>query len=257
MKLISLLTVLFMFTSCAGYVDRIHRELDREDEKVAQGRYRRGYDTFQQFRGGQNYEGYKPKYYRPTPNPINTVTSTSRTVIQPNIKRNYQPEQAAKKRYTASDLEDSKPEASLWAGSGNENYLFTKNKWKKNGDIVLVNVQTKLKKEITLELKRAFPVYPRPSTKKNTKEPASAPAQAEEEDETSQDDPAKVHDRISSVIIEEISKDHLLVRGQKLLLYKNRKRLIELQALVSRKDISDDDTINSSKFLESSITVIR
>ena len=35
------------------------------------------------------------------------------------------------------------------------------------------------------------------------------------------------------------------------------KRLIELQALISRKDISDDDTLFSSNILESNLTVLR
>ncbi|EQC45103.1 flagellar L-ring protein FlgH [Bacteriovorax sp. BSW11_IV] len=265
MKSILFILSLFLFTSCASYVDRIHKELDREEQQNYNANYKRGYNTFDQFRAPQrsNPNGY----YAPRSAPLNTVTSAQQSVIQPNIKRQYNTQEEFKKRVTARDLEDNSDEGSLWTGSGNENYLFTKNKWKKNGDIVLINVQSKLKNEITLELKRAFPDYPT-RKKEQEKGPASTdpaaaaatpPAASGAEDDTASEDgdPEKVHDRISAVIVEEISKDHLLVRGQKLVLYKNQKRLIELQALVSRKDISDEDTISSSKFLESNVTVIR
>ena len=83
---------------------------------------------------------------------------------------------------------------------------------------------------------------------------AATPASATEEP-TGED--GKVYDRISSVVVEEINKDHVLIRGRKNLLYKNRKRLVEVQALVSKKDITVDDTLDSEKILESSITVLR
>ena len=58
-------------------------------------------------------------------------------------------------------------------------------------------------------------------------------------------------------MIEEISKDHLLIRGQKFLLFRNRKHLVEVQALVARKDIMDDDTVDSTQVLESTVTILR
>ena len=82
---------------------------------------------------------------------------------------------------------------------------------------------------------------------------AAAPGPAAEEGNKEE----KTYDKISSVIIEEISKDHLLVRGQKFLLYKNGKHLIEIQALVARRDILDDDTVDSTSFLESTVQVLR
>lgn len=263
MKSVLLILSLFIFTSCASYVDRIHKELDREEQQAQGGNYKQGYNTFDQFRRPQRQNPQR-NGYSPRSNPMNSLTSSQQPVVQPNIKRQYNSADDFKKRVTARDLEDNGNDGSLWAGAGNENYLFTKNKWKKNGDIVLVNVQSKLKHEITLELKRAFPDYPQrkkdPSKAPASEDPAAQAAPAADNagaDEQEDSDPEKVHDRISSVIVEEISKDHLLVRGQKLVLYKNQKRLIELQALVSRKDISDEDTINSSKFLESNVAVIR
>ncbi len=48
-----------------------------------------------------------------------------------------------------------------------------------------------------------------------------------------------------------------LIKGRKNVLFKNRKRMVEVQALVSRKDIGDNDVINSDAILESNVSVVR
>jgi len=58
-------------------------------------------------------------------------------------------------------------------------------------------------------------------------------------------------------VIEEINKDHVLLKGRKYLLYKNQKRLIEIQALATRRDISPDDSIESDQLLETNVTILR
>ena len=63
--------------------------------------------------------------------------------------------------------------------------------------------------------------------------------------------------RISSVVTEEINNLYVIVRGRKEVLFRKRKRLIEIQGLIARKDISPDDKITSDSFLESSIKIIR
>lgn len=246
MRFLSFLIMTLFLSSCANYINKIHRDLDRADAKQYKQRKKK-YDTFNQFR------------QRPRSNRISTM---NRANLAPSVKRKYRPVQE-KKRYTADDLTDNTAPASLWAGSGNDNYLFTKNKWKRNGDIVLVNVQGDLKNLITMELKRAFPIMPKRNKGGKKKTPdagapgqAQAPAQPEVPADAPQGD-EKVHDKVSTVIIEEISKDHLLVRGQKFLLFRNKKHLVELQALIARRDIQDDDTVDSNSFLESTISVLR
>lgn len=244
MKFAFLLTLLFFMTSCASYINKIHKDLDRADGRQYTPPAGRHSSTFNQFKksGAPNTQ--------------------SQSNLMPAVKRNYQPAEAAQKRYTANDLTDNSDQGSLWAGSGNDNYLFTKNKWKRNGDIILVNIQSKLKNDITMELKRSVPAPPPARPKVDPKAPpgtepapaAPAPVAAEEKDVPDDD---KVHDKLSAVIVEEISKDHLLLRGQKFLLFRNQKHLVELQALIARKDIMDDDTVNSSNFLESSLVVLR
>lgn len=249
-KIISKLSFFIIATiflsSCANYINQIHRDLDRAEQRDGVTP-RQKLTTIDQFKKN------------------NRLSTENQSRLLPEVKRQYQPMEQAKKRYTADDLVDNGNDGSLWAGQGNENYLFTKNKWKRNGDIILVNVQSKLKNDITMELKRAFPL-PIPTKKAEPKpgetaDPNAPPVAAAPvtpgADEREVADDEKIHDRISSIIIEEISKDHLLLKGQKYILFRNSKHLIEVQALISRKDIMDDDTINSSNFLETSLTVLR
>lgn len=240
MKFLTLILTTLLLSSCANYINKVHRDLDRADN-IRSPRKARRHDTFSQFRGS----------------PRSGISSINRTNMIPSIKRRYQ-SQSKKKRYTANDLIDNSTGGSLWAGSGNENYLFTKNKSKRNGDIVLMNVQKGFKSLITMELKRAFPRMP--SRRKKSKAKEDKPKTEKAEPATvaeNKDDTNTIHDKVSSVVIEEISKNHLLIRGQKFLLFRNKKRLVELQALVARRDIQDDDTIDSNDFLESTVSILR
>lgn len=243
MKYLFILLAL-LTTSCANYIGKMYDELDGVNRRQVEQKRANVDQTFDQ---------YRQRNVRPVQQRLSSATNPN---VAPSIKRKYNNEAP---RVTVSNFHDNKNDGSLWAGNGNDNYLFTKNKWKRNGDIILVNVQTQLKNMITMELKRAFPPLPTldaPRTAETTPaaQPAAKPATDEDEDKSVD---TKVHDKISSVIIEEISRDHLLVRGQKNVLYKNRKHLVELQALISRKDINEDDTVDSIKFLESSVSVLR
>lgn len=253
MKCILLISLMFL-TSCASYINRVHKQLDREEMKqqryAPRGAYRNSknsnFDLYRQ--GGRKFVTDKRR---------KRISSSNSRYAPPSTKRLYRPAEAVKKRYTAKDLTDNGNNASLWAQDDNQ--LFQKLEQKRNGDIILIEVAGRLKNEITMELKRAFPDPAKRKKKKDAKKGASE----EEKNETAAASPAeapagnKVHDKISSVVIEEINNDHLLLRGRKHLLYKNRKRLIEIQALVSRKDISDDDSIVSDNILESTVNVLR
>ncbi|MCO4792642.1 MAG: flagellar basal body L-ring protein FlgH [Bacteriovoracaceae bacterium] len=251
---ISVIVGLLFFTSCSSYINRVHKQLDREDRRqgrVKPSKYRnKKNDNFDLYRqGGREFiSGNRKK----------RVSSAQNRYAPPSTRRQYKPETAAKKRYTAEDLNDNGNQASLWASDDNQ--LFQKIEKKRNGDIILINVLGRLKGDITMELKRAFPDPPKRRKKRGAKgekgkeeKPDAKTAEAAEPSP----DGKKVHDKISSVVIEEINSDHLLLRGRKHLLYKNRKRLIEIQALISRKDIDDENSIHSDNILESSVNVLR
>jgi flagellar basal body L-ring protein FlgH len=192
-------------------------------------------------------------------NPNKSINSNNQKYVEQQVKRQYKDEKAVLKRTTASDFEDNGSDGSLWVSSDPNSFLFTQVKSKATGDLVQINVGSKLKEEITLELKKAFPDNPfeakaqSEAEKKDggDKKTAAAPAAGAASPES------EIKDKISSVIVEEINREHLLIKGRKNVLYKNRKRMVEIQALVSRKDINNDDIVNSDSILESNISIVR
>jgi flagellar L-ring protein precursor FlgH len=248
-NLIISLSFLFTLTSCGSFISGIHKDIDRENQNKGRRSGNKRRDEFSRFR--KNRFDVKRNKLK------NKISSLNNKNLPLKTKRKYSPEKEYKKRFTADDLTDNASDGSLWAGRDKNNYLFTLNTKKTNGDIVLIEVLDKLKREISLELKRAFPIRKKKGKPGEKADPKAAGAPPAEPAEDKGGPATKVHDKISSVIIEEINKDHILLHGRKYLLYKNRKRMIEIQALVNRKDVMDNDTVSSESILESSISVVR
>jgi flagellar L-ring protein precursor FlgH len=246
------LTSLFLFTSCGTYVDNIYRDLDKSERDAEVDIQDDQFDRFRNTKRRTSSVYNKPKGNR-------DVSTTNQKYVEPTVKRQYQEEKVALKRTTASDLTDQGNDGSLWTGNDSGQFLFTTSKSKNSGDIVQINVLAKLKNEITLELKRAFPENPfeaKTGTEEKSKDGTAAAPKAAAKDSADMTDQGP-SDRISGVVVEEINREHLLIKGRKNVLFRNRKRLVEVQALVSRKDITDDDTINSDAILESNVSVVR
>ncbi|GAB4009636.1 MAG: hypothetical protein Fur0010_00640 [Bdellovibrio sp.] len=242
MRLFLILLTIFNI-SCSSYINQMYKELDKSDKPKTAVQQ----DKFDLYRNKKKMVG----------------TSNTRQLM-PATKRTYTAMDNEQRRYKANDLNDNGNDGSLWsAQSAKTDYLFTHDVEKKNGDIVLIQVMGGLKNEITAELKRAFPdpVKKKPASTGKPEDPKANPASTVQAAATGNDEvtgeDGKVYDRISSVVVEEINKDHVLLRGRKNLLYKNRKRLIEVQALVAKKDITVDDVLDSEKILESTINVLR
>ncbi|WP_127715668.1 flagellar basal body L-ring protein FlgH [Halobacteriovorax sp. HLS] len=247
-KLLIIISTSLLF-SCSNYINKMYNDLDRDQVRRNPPRQ----DQFQRFRNPTAQNNYHNQLSRPVAN--NYQNDRNRP---PQVRRNYKPQSSIKKRYTADDLTDtSRNDSSLWAGKGRQKHLFTAQKDKKHGDIILVNVKKTLKNDMTLELKKAFPDYPKVAKAPEKDEKKEQSAQPENDDQAKSEKEGKVYDRISSVVIEEINEGHLLLRGQKSVLFKKRKRLVEIQALVSRRDITDSDTIDSDKMLETSVHILR
>jgi len=250
------LSTLFIFTSCSSYVDNIYRDLDRSEREAEVDVQDDQFERFRNTKRRTSSVYNKPKGKR-------DVSTANQNFVEPSVKRQYQDEKVALKRTTASDLTDRGNDGSLWAGNDSGQFLFSTSKSKSSGDIVQINVLGKLRNEITLELKRAFPENPFEAKAKaeekgkdgSTTTATATPAAAKENTADVTDQGPT--DRISSVVVEEINREHLLIKGRKNVLFRNRKRLVEVQALVSRRDITDEDTINSDAILESNVTVVR
>ena len=262
LKKLLLFTLTLLLASCSSYMNSIYSDFEQQ-ERANNDIDAPGADTFDQYR--------HPK--RKTSTAYNkvdrTVTTGNSKVMAPEIKRQYKAEKDTVNRYTASDLTDNGNDGSLWAGTDPNAFLFSNSKNKASGDIIQINVLPRLKNEITMELKKAFPDNPfenkaaaaADAKAADTKTPgAPAEGKAADKKEVAASEAIGgegAQDKISGVVVEEINREHLLIKGRKNVLYKNRKRMVEVQALVSRKDIADNDSINSDAILESNVSVVR
>jgi flagellar L-ring protein precursor FlgH len=258
MRLIFLLLISQLTVSCASYIEKFHRQFDaqqgivRDTNSANSPKDKRGRDRFD--------------FYRQPRDP-NKVSSRQVSVMRPKTKRTYNNSRPVRRRYKANDLYDNGGDGSLWQSNTTSGFLFGVDTIVSSGDIVVINVQKDLKSDIAGELKRAFPtVRPKPvarktaskgkagkdgANKKEEAKTAAAPGKKEEVGET------KIYDKVSSIVVEEINGEHLLLKGRKYLLYKGKKRAIEVQALVARRDVKDDKTLNSDNILEATLRVIQ
>ncbi len=240
--------LIFQLAACSGYVNRVYDQIDKEND---QGKFKKK-DKFDLYRNPKMIS--KNKQF----NDQRGNTEDTKN-YHPAVKRQYLPQELIKKRYTSEDLVDSKPEGSLWVANDSNAFLFSEDSKKRNGDIVLINVKAELKNEITAALKKAFPDAPKKAKPEKEGEAAASTEKAKKPKEKEETPAAEeqVVDKISSVIIEEINRDHLLLRGRKTILYKGNKKAVEIQALVSRKDVSTEDSIDSNNILETTVNVVR
>ena len=256
-----------MLCSCAGFVSKFHRQFDNYDRQQLTQRMERRYQRLG--------EGGRRRHRRPGgPHGLKRPVSQQHRVsskVDPYLRKLYRPDVPTeeKKRYKAADLNDSGNNGSLWIdqeGNNRVDYFFNPKNRKRKNDIVLIHVYSKLKREISQELKRVFPVA-RPKKKKegeskgdSAADTATAATQEPEGTGGTDGDNVKdksIHDKISSVVIDEVNREYLLLKGQKSVLYRNRKRMIEVQALVARRDIDVDNIIRSDDVLDTSVRVIR
>lgn len=246
-----ILFLLFTLVSCANFVDSIHRQIDREDRGIS---YQKSppRDRYAAYR---ERDRYRPEYdKRPIKNPVTySLGSDQSGQVRPPVKRNYRPQ-----RYQAEDFIDNDNSGSLWTNQGSSASLFSYQNDKKTGDMVIINVLENLRNQISAELKQTFPDKPNKSAKA-TGEDAKAvktPPTPDPGNNSDNEMDMKVYDKISGTVLEEISKDYILLRGRKEVIFKKEKRSIEVQALVSRKDIMENDYVNSDKLLESRVLIL-
>jgi flagellar L-ring protein FlgH len=255
MKLLILFFNLIFFSSCASYVQSIHSQIDREENAKRGSQVRQPHDPYTAYRNTPGTRQDK----RPILNPV-TLGGRPTTSNTPNLPPESM-DQYGNKRVQANDLRDNDNSASLWAGKSSENFLFVTNNIKRQGDIVIIEVLQNFKNKITQELKSAYPerkpVAKTGTDNKKVETKVETPTPTPSASGSDKNAEKKVYDKISTQVVEEVSKDYLLVRGRKEIIYQQAKRFIEVQALVSRRDISDNDAVPSDKILEPKIMVLR
>jgi flagellar basal body L-ring protein FlgH len=157
----------------------------------------------------------------------------------------------------AQDFVDNDSGGSLWANQGSSSSLFTYQNDKHTGDMVIINVLENLRNQISSELKRVFPDKPKKMIDGKADPKAAASGASTPASSADQDMDMKVYDKISGTVVEEISKDYILLSGRKDVIYKKEKKSIEVQGLVSRKDIMENDYVNSDKLLDARVFILR
>lgn len=256
MKIVILLILIFSFASCSNFVNQVHRQIDREEGYGKKAKRQEPVvDHFAAYREKDRFNREDDR--RPIKNPVTYSLSDggpSGQVLPP-VKRQYR-----QQRYQAQDFVDDNNDGSLWANQGSSSSLFTYQNDKRTGDMVIINVLENLRNQISSELKRSFPDRPVKSAKDGDKPKdaatASAPAAPSPGGSNNDEMDMKVYDKISGTVMEEISKDYILLKGHKEVIFKKEKRSIEVQALVSRKDIMENDYVNSDKLLESRVYIL-
>ena len=252
MKFVLIFSLLFL-VSCAGFIDNMHRQIDKDEKGTNAAVPRDGIETF---RAQKKNKTDRSTDRRPIMNPQTFSLSDggAGSEIRPNVKRDYKPQ-----RYNRDDFVDNDNGGSLWAGQGASSSLFTNNNDKRTGDVVIINVLDNLRNQISSELKRTFPDPPKKAAAKGETPAAAAvtAATAAITNAPADDVDMKVYDKVSGTVIEEINKDYVLIRGRKEVIFKKEKRSIEVQALVSRRDILENDYVNSDKILESRVFILK
>lgn len=245
--------LLLTMVSCSNFVNGVHRQIDREENRGTSSR-----------REQQNSDHFAPyrrlrpdQDKRPVKNPVTYSLSdggpSAGGQVRPPVKRDYRPQ-----RYKATDFVDDGNDGSLWANQGSSSSLFTYQNDKHTGDMVIINVLENLRNQISSELKTTFPDKPKkPGAGAPPAAAGGAAAAAPAAPGADNEMDMKIYDKISGTVMEEISKDYILLRGHKEVIFKKEKRSIEVQALVSRKDIMENDYVNSDRLLESKVYILR
>lgn len=248
-NIILLFSFSLLFSSCASYVNGLHRQIDRDERRE------KGLSSVRDPYSSYREQGFKRRRAdaRPIMNPNSLQQLNPTRDVAPPVRRDYR----TQGRATGQDFVDTGHSGSLWVNPQGGS-MFTTEVTKKIGDIVIVNVLDNLRNQISGELKRAFPEPVRKKKKEEGKKDAAAAAAAAPTPSAEKDElETKVYDKISGVVAEEINRDYFLLRGKKEVIFRKEKRFIEVQALVARKDIADNDSISSDKLVESRVVILR
>jgi flagellar basal body L-ring protein FlgH len=277
------LWVLFSFAGCSGMLDSLRAESAAIDREADRDR-----DPNSNYNGDRNYQ----------PRTLRGLSANNVNSYDPPVKRGYgrrlasitnddsygsgAPDAAAPQyhRATRADFVDSTPgENSLWDGQGQENFLFAQNKQVQPGDLVTVDVEKELKREIQYQLWMTLPPEQRrrrkpASTAEGDK--AATPAEkeakaaeagksadeknrdaAEEAAKTNLASAGKEDDIVRMEVAENLGNGIVRVVGQKRVIYRGVARVVEVTALVNNRDLDGKGRVKSSSFLDMKTQVIQ
>lgn len=234
------LILLLSIVSCQNYVRQMHQKISDPNGPQRQNKMSRT----------------KQKDKRPIKDPITFSITNGKDEYANNGNNN---KIQYKKRYKADDLIDNSDAPSLWSDYYSTSNLFSTNQRKKEGDIIVINVNKNLKEDISRELRKTFPLKTAYAPAPVSKGPASVnttpqgpPKKIEDKEEA-----VIVFDKVSSRISEEVSDNYFLLKGRKEVYFRNRKHMVEVHALAKREDLSVDSEVMSDKVTETKVIVVR
>lgn len=275
--------VLFSFSGCAEMIQSLRDESMAIDEEIERDREE----------GEGAIYGYKPKT-------LKGLSANNTRSYEPPVQRSYgrrlaslgaaeepspssAPEYAAPRRYTRADFVDREAnENSLWDAQGQSNYLFSHNRRREPGDLVTVDVEKDLRREIQYQLWMTLPPEMRrvkrtpassgddsvknvASTQNPAPNAADANKSQEEKNKDAAEEAAKTNlalngkddDIVRMEVVENLGNGLVRVVGQKRVIYKGASRVVEVMALVNNKDIDDNNRLKSSAFLDMQTQVVQ
>ncbi len=228
---------------------------------------------------------------------LNGLSANNSNAIDPPVRRAYSrglasaDEAAARvapKRYSREDFIDKNPaENSLWDAQGQNNYLFTNNRKREVGDLVTVDVDRELKREIQYSLWQTLPAEQRKIRKlasfADANDPtkkvgaavdsaadkvaaaADAAKSAEEKGKDAAEEAAKTNiksagkedDIVRMEVAEHVGNGLVRLVGTKRVIYRGISKTVEVVALVNNKDIDDNNRLKSNAFLDMQTQVVQ
>jgi flagellar basal body L-ring protein FlgH len=275
---------LFAFSGCGGLLDGLRAEsaaidreagMDRDDEYDRPADYRpktlRGLSA-------NNVNSYDPPVQRGYGRRLASYThDESYAPSGDGAGPSVAPE--PRRRYTRQDFVDSNAsENSLWDSQGQENFLFTHNRQAQPGDLVTVDVEKELKREIQYQLWMTLPPEQRRKRKPASADAAkaadgaqaaAAPAEAnkssDEKNRDAAEEAAKTNiapggkddDVVRMEVAENLGNGIMRMVGQKRVIYRGVARIVEVTSLVNNKDVDSNGRVKSSAFLDMKTQVIQ
>lgn len=172
---------------------------------------------------------------------------------------------AKKMRVTAADFiaENTKNENSLWSEDGQNNYFFARNKLKSPGDLVSVEIEDSLRKDMVDSVRKLLPPEYRDQeirvpglTKEKSAADQRAPAGQAAPAATAKGEVGP-SDVLTAEVLERYPNGNIRLRGIKRVPFKHQVRNIEVIAICKGADINEQDLVKSSRFFEQRVELYR
>ena len=243
--LIMILNVSFLiFVSCSSYVEKAYVYPDKS-----------GYNRYNQIQKKEISRGIASRNSTSSNSSSRNNRTSRRKDFLPRTKMRYlKRNSSGLETKKVNDLRDNGNDGSLWKWRGQENYFFSRNNSKKNGDVVTIEIKKNLHNSILDEihnhiLKKSKGIRMKRYSLKREISSEKKPGNSSKIDE--------VYSKIPSIIVKNKEDGYLVVQGEKFFFYKNKKNLVRVKALVRKSDIDPRDIVDSDNILNINISVLR